>query len=666
MSVIMNASPYENVATKGSRTMAHRARLNGLGSPTLPGVDAALKAIYRDGIQIFPAGNATVETEFRRQFEARADVLDLALRIYENALNTEIGLATGTLEYEGLWDASTNTPPLASGVGTKAHYRVVSVKGTTNLDGINDWNIGDWAIFNGTTWQKIDNSDPSDNVIPTVIVFREGFVGLEPGVYGTWPALMAFVATLTNPITVRFDESITSPLVIPAGTHNFPNGTHFQGSFNVPFTNVKIADGCVLNGVRVFEEGLDIENQSNTPVIVLNSPGTYNIVTFQRGSNSYCTGTAPLVLADAGATVIAALYGAEWLDGGAGTPVVRAINGSTFLVNPVVVSSIGNDTLGCTVGSTVLLNLFADTSYSPVQTPVLGTLQISYPDKAKQVEYTPATPSLIPATPDWTAPSPMLANVALDELMAKKEIIYRQEMIVPSIAAEDRYRIPVGSLFLDAASEATLEVDTGSGYTPAVYGVDYVHLPRGYLRPCVVYGVLDAVIGFRWINGAVGAGWTFRFRWLERRIIAAPTGVMAVRLDGSGTAIDPSTRWYVNNSAALCNGLRVALLPGYCLELWRLGKRRGGLDSGGGSVGDGRRYVPYLRGSVGNQFIDFQPLYKIGKGKRQFKVCFYNPLTGARSALCAETVFFENFTNRDDNLGVSGFLRSREGAVWVI
>jgi len=88
----MNASPYENVATKGSRTMAHRAQLNFLGSPTIPAVDAALKAIYRNGIQIFPAGNSTTETEFRRQFEARADVLDISLRIYENALNTEIGL----------------------------------------------------------------------------------------------------------------------------------------------------------------------------------------------------------------------------------------------------------------------------------------------------------------------------------------------------------------------------------------------------------------------------------------------------------------------------------------------------------------------------------------------------------------------------------------------
>jgi Collagen triple helix repeat (20 copies) len=64
----------------------------------------------------------------------------------------------GGLDYQGTWNASTNTPTLASGVGTNGYYYVVSVDGSTNLDGITDWKAGDWAIFNGTTWQKIDQS----------------------------------------------------------------------------------------------------------------------------------------------------------------------------------------------------------------------------------------------------------------------------------------------------------------------------------------------------------------------------------------------------------------------------------------------------------------------------------------------------------------------------
>ena len=33
-----------------------------------------------------------------------------------------------------------------------------SVSGSTNLDGITSWVAGDWAMFNGTNWQKIDQS----------------------------------------------------------------------------------------------------------------------------------------------------------------------------------------------------------------------------------------------------------------------------------------------------------------------------------------------------------------------------------------------------------------------------------------------------------------------------------------------------------------------------
>lgn len=66
----------------------------------------------------------------------------------------------GGVVFQGVWDAATNTPALVSGVGTQGHYYVVSVAGTTNLDGITDWQVGDWTIFNGTVWQKVDNTEP--------------------------------------------------------------------------------------------------------------------------------------------------------------------------------------------------------------------------------------------------------------------------------------------------------------------------------------------------------------------------------------------------------------------------------------------------------------------------------------------------------------------------
>lgn len=65
------------------------------------------------------------------------------------------------LTYMGAWDALTNNPFLQSGVGVSGQYYIVSISGTTNLDGVTDWQTGDWAIFEGATnqWQKIDNHD---------------------------------------------------------------------------------------------------------------------------------------------------------------------------------------------------------------------------------------------------------------------------------------------------------------------------------------------------------------------------------------------------------------------------------------------------------------------------------------------------------------------------
>lgn len=93
----------------------------------------------------------------------------------------------GAVKYQGTWDASTNTPTLASGVGTQGYYYVVSVAGSTNLDGITSWAVGDWAIYNGTAWQKIDNTDAvtSVNGYTGTVVLTASDVGATPATSGT-------------------------------------------------------------------------------------------------------------------------------------------------------------------------------------------------------------------------------------------------------------------------------------------------------------------------------------------------------------------------------------------------------------------------------------------------------------------------------------------------
>lgn len=62
----------------------------------------------------------------------------------------------GSLNFSGVWNASTNSPTLASGTGSKGLFYKVSVAGTTTLDGNSQWNVGDAAIYDGTAWDKLD------------------------------------------------------------------------------------------------------------------------------------------------------------------------------------------------------------------------------------------------------------------------------------------------------------------------------------------------------------------------------------------------------------------------------------------------------------------------------------------------------------------------------
>jgi hypothetical protein len=60
-------------------------------------------------------------------------------------------------EYHGTWDANANNPvmdPAASGNNT--YFYIVSTAGTTTVDGVSSWAIGDVIYSNGTKWSKYD------------------------------------------------------------------------------------------------------------------------------------------------------------------------------------------------------------------------------------------------------------------------------------------------------------------------------------------------------------------------------------------------------------------------------------------------------------------------------------------------------------------------------
>jgi len=93
------------------------------------------------------------------------------------------GNFAGSLTYQSTWDANSNSPFLQSSVGTKGFYYIVSVAGSTNLNGITSWKVNDWAVFDGSVWEKIDNQTgavTSVNGQTGVVVLGASDVGATP------------------------------------------------------------------------------------------------------------------------------------------------------------------------------------------------------------------------------------------------------------------------------------------------------------------------------------------------------------------------------------------------------------------------------------------------------------------------------------------------------
>jgi len=127
----------------------------------------------------------------------------------------------GALSYQGTWNASTNTPTLTSSVGTKGYYYVVNVAGSTNLNGITDWVVGDWAVFNGSVWQKVDNTDAvtSVNGLTGTVVLTASSVGAVSSVAATVPSFLSVSGSpITSSGTLAISYSGTALPVANGGT----------------------------------------------------------------------------------------------------------------------------------------------------------------------------------------------------------------------------------------------------------------------------------------------------------------------------------------------------------------------------------------------------------------------------------------------------------------
>lgn len=76
-------------------------------------------------------------------------------------------LPNSIMEYQGTWDASTNTPTLTNSGGAAVTGNVyrVSVAGSCDFGaGAISFNVSDYCIYNGTAWEKSDTTDAVSTV----------------------------------------------------------------------------------------------------------------------------------------------------------------------------------------------------------------------------------------------------------------------------------------------------------------------------------------------------------------------------------------------------------------------------------------------------------------------------------------------------------------------
>jgi hypothetical protein len=262
-------------------------------------------------------------------------------------------IAGGGLSYQGTWNASTNSPTLASSTGTNGYYYIVGTSGSTNLNGITDWVIGDWLLFNGTVWQKIDQTNLVTSVNGQTGAVSVGTVtsvsALTLGTTGT--DLSSTVANGTTTPTITLNVPTAS--ATNRGVLSSADWTTFNNKGSGTVTSVSGTTGRITSTggttpVLDLTSGVATAGTTGSstliPVITIDTYGRVTGITTAsnpQGTVTSVTGTSP-VASSGGATPAISLasgYGdtqnpyasktANYVlaapNGSAGAPTFRAI-----------------------------------------------------------------------------------------------------------------------------------------------------------------------------------------------------------------------------------------------------------------------------------------------------------------------------------------------------
>jgi hypothetical protein len=213
----------------------------------------------------------------------------------------------GGLSYQGTWNATTNTPTLASSTGTNGYYYIVATAGNTNLNGITDWQVGDWLMFNGSVWQKIDQTNSVTSVNGQTGAVSVGTVtsvsALTLGTTGT--DLSSTVANGTTTPTITLNVPTAS--ATNRGVLSSADWTTFNNKGSGTVTSVSGTTGRITSTggttpVLDLTSGVATAGTTGSstliPVITIDTYGRVTGITTAsnpQGTVTSVTGTSPVV-----------------------------------------------------------------------------------------------------------------------------------------------------------------------------------------------------------------------------------------------------------------------------------------------------------------------------------------------------------------------------------
>ncbi len=212
------------------------------------------------------------------------------------------------------------------------------------------------------------------------LIYQPGGGQAGPVVYDTWAALMAQLAVLRTAsnndglYTIQFDDSFTSPAVVPAGAYDMSDVT-WRGDDLGFGVFVDIAPGATFTRLRNFQYNLNITN-NNTTGVACSDLIDGDIVTIENCTIDGINTAQPFYRMTGAGTVIVNLLGQASIGlSGAGTGRIFDVTttGSLFIFSEGLVN-VGTAALQGAAGATLQIAINSLESYPTTLSGWSGTI----------------------------------------------------------------------------------------------------------------------------------------------------------------------------------------------------------------------------------------------------------------------------------------------------